>query len=125
MPNLVSYLASILGHTLGHKDSLADIRKGQLQIMATLADVQAKLDAVNAVVAGLPVPISQIADAVANVASDIQTLKDQIGQEPAGITPEEADGVVVGLQGTLDALQVARSGLEQVAASLQTVADAQ
>ena len=123
--SVVSYLAAILSRVLGFDSELSQLRKGQLEIMATLQDVQAKLDAVVAKVGEFGGPLSAISAAVDNIAADIQALKDQIGQAPVGITPEEADGVVAQLDTILGVLGSVKDQADALAASTQTVADGQ
>lgn len=104
---------------------LDQILQKQEQLMATLADVQARLDALTAKVGEIAPVLTQIGDGIAGVAADIQALKDQIGAGTPGITPEEADAVVASLDTTISSLGDAVTGLQSAAASLQAVADAQ
>lgn len=125
MPNIVTYLVSLLTHGQNHGNKLDRLLRGQTHIMAQLADVQARLDALTTKVGEISPSLTQISEGIANVAADIQALKDQIGQAPVGITAEEADGVVASLDQTLTNLGTAVDGLQSAAASLQAVADAQ
>ena len=123
--NIVTYLSSLLTHGMAHSTALHSLHIGQEHIMATLTDVQTRLDTITASVAEIPGTLTSISDGIANVAADIEVLKAQIGTAPIGITPEEADGVV----GTLDTIQtnlaLAVAGLQSAASSLQAVAAAQ
>lgn len=123
--SVLGYLAALIRHCLDHGCELKELRKGQQQIMATLADVQAKLDAVTAAVGGFSGPLSAISSSVENIAADIQALKDQIGAGTPGITPEEADGVVSQLDTILGGLSSVQEQANALATSAQTVADGQ
>lgn len=123
--SIFTYLAAMLSKLLTGEGQLALILKNQEKIMATLQDVQNRLDSLTAAVAPFPGSLASISAAITNVAGDIQALKDQIGQAPVGITPEEADGVVSQLDGIVTNLTAAANGLQQVSTDLQAVADAQ
>lgn len=129
MPSLVTYLAAILTRGQGHDHRLDQILHKldciQRTIMASQADVQERLTALTAKVGEIAPSLTQISEGIANVASDIQTLKDQVGTVPVGITPEEADGFVASLDTTLGTLGTAVQGLQTAASALQSVADAQ
>jgi ABC-type transporter Mla subunit MlaD len=125
VPNIFNYLAALLTHGQDHGSQLHRMLHNQRIIMAQLADVQQKLDALTSKVGEIAPALESIGAGITNVAADIQALKDQIGTAPVGITSEEADGVVASLDTTLSNLGTAVEGLQSAAASLQTVADAQ
>ncbi len=93
--------------------------------MATLADVQARLDALTTSVGQIAPELQNISTGIADVAADIQALKNQIGSGTPGLTAEEADAVVANLDNTLTTLGAAVSGLQAASSSLSAVAAGQ
>lgn len=86
--------------------------------MATLDELNAEMARLKTAVAQQGPTLGQIGDGIAEARKDIADLKTLVGEGKPGITPEEADGVLVTLTEVGDAMDTANAALKTAADAL-------
>jgi hypothetical protein len=118
-------LADVVERQIRADKKLNKLVAGVDSIMATLQEVQQKLDGLTSKVGEIGPALGRIGQGIDGVANDIQTLKLQVGSGTPGITPAEADGVVAQRTTMGTALGEAVTGLNSAADMLQGIASEQ